>query len=126
MDSTIAPRWKIESILAMLKKVDPERLHIPGMNDPSSKTARFMALLGLSRLDVFEVLQGLEWRDYVQGPLRDNKGRPHDLWVFGTYVSSLETYIKFAVFVSDEDYIGVCVSFHQAERPLVFPYKEAA
>ena len=126
MSLEIAPRWKIEAILSMMKQVECNRLYIPGMNDMQSKTAMFMSLIGYTRTDVFEVLQTLEWVDYVQGPLRDNRGRPHDLWVFGKYVERFETYIKFTVFVSEGDYVGVCVSFHKAERPLVFPYKEVA
>ena len=45
-----------------------------------------MRLVEFDYRDVRRIMRGLEVEDYCEGPLSDDKGRPHDLWVFGAYV----------------------------------------
>lgn len=124
--SAVAEKWKIVAILNMVKQVRLDDMIVPGLKDPASKTARFLFELGFTRENVYEVLRELTYRDYAHGPLRDEKGRPHDLWIFGKYVEAIETYIKFTVFGKEGTFVGVCVSFHEAEHPLSYPYRKAA
>ena len=86
----------------------------------------FHGLVEFDYRDVRRIMRGLEVEDYCEGPLSDDKGRPHDLWVFGAYVAQFETYIKFAIYVIQGTVKSICVSFHEAERPLSYPYRKAS
>ncbi|EQI15357.1 UNVERIFIED_ORG: hypothetical protein QOE_1811 [Clostridioides difficile F501] len=46
--------------------------------------------------------------------------------MFGAYVAQFETYIKFAIYVIQGTVKSICVSFHEAERPLSYPYRKAS
>lgn len=120
--SRVAERWKVEAVLCLLRAVELERFSIAGAARVASKTWSYIERLGMTPRDVLSVIKGLEIEDYAAGPLEDIKGRPHDLWVFGKYLEAIETYIKFAVFLSDDEAHVKCISFHGAERPLVHPY----
>ena len=120
---TIAERWRIEAILALVQRVDLTTFSIPGRKDPASKTSICMRGLGYTPSDVLEVIRSLEVKHYSEGPKRDDKGRPHDLWVFGKTVEGKLIYIKFTVFYDDDAVIGICVSFHEPEREMTFPYE---
>lgn len=85
-----------------------------------------MRLVEFDYRDVHRIMRGLEVEDYCEGPLSDDKGRPRDLWVFGAYVAKFETYIKFAVYIVQGAAKSICVSFHEAERPLSYPYRKAS
>ena len=66
---------------------------------------------------------GLRASNYSAGPLPDDKGRPHDVWVFGAYIPMYEVYVKLAAFFSSGCVQAVCVSFHEAEHRLSYPYR---
>lgn len=76
--------------------------------------------------DVHREVQALDVPDYSSGPLRDDKGRPRDLWVFGKFVEEYEVYIKLSAYLAEGAVRVVCVSFHEAAWPLVYPYKKAS
>lgn len=123
---TVAERWKIEAVLAMVRRVQLECFHVVGSGDPENKTRAFMKALDYRIVDVHRVIQRLEVEDYSSGPLRDDKNRPRDLWVFGRYLEEYEVYIKLAAYVAGGAVRAVCVSFHEAEWPLAYPYKKAS
>lgn len=118
----IAERWRIEAILALARQVDLTTLSIPSRKDPASKTSICMRRLGYTPSDVLAVIHSLEVRHYSEGPKRDDKGRQHDLWVFGKVVEGKLIYIKFTVFYDNDAVMGICVSFHEPEREMAFPY----
>jgi len=120
---TIAERWRIEAILALARQIDLNTLYIPCRKDPTSKTSICMRVLGYTPSDVLEVIHSLEVRHYSEGPKRDDKGRPHDLWVFGKFVEGKLIYIKLAVFYDNDAIVGICVSFHEPEWEMAFPYE---
>ena len=120
----VAERWKIEAVLALVRQVKDCDFFVAGEYNPVSKTRAFMRLVEYDYCDVRRIVQGLDVEDYCEGPLPDDKGRPRDLWVFGTYVKAYETYIKFAVHVAQGMVRSICVSFHEAERPLFHPYRK--
>lgn len=126
MAGYIAEIWKINLILDVMKRTDFSRFRIPGFTDFNSKTFRFAGLLGFNRKDIYDVITELTHLDYVQGPLADDKGRPSDLWVFGSYIEAFEVYIKIVAHIRNEFCETICVSFHEAERPLTYPYRKAA
>ena len=68
------------------------------------------------------VVENLRVEDYVQGPVVDELNRLREMWVFGKDVKGSEVYIK--VMISGTTSQTICISFHFAERPLVYPFKE--
>ncbi|WP_255467257.1 toxin [Raoultibacter phocaeensis] len=118
----VADRWKIQAVLSLLSALPFERFVVAGLNKPEGKTYRFIDKLGYRVYDVYREVVSLGIENYSMGPLRDERGRSHDLWVFGKYIELYEAYIKFAVFISFDTIAAVCVSFHEAEHPLAYPY----
>lgn len=68
------------------------------------------------------VVENLRVEDYVQGPVVDELNRLGEMWVFGKDVKGREIYIK--VMISGTTSQTICISFHFAEHPLVYPFKE--
>lgn len=122
MTGKIAERWKIEAVLALVRATRLERFFVLGSERAASKTHRFMRSVGYDRPSIFREVRALRVENYSQGPLPDDKGRPHDVWVFGKYLASYRVYIKLVAFVESGEVRCLCVSFHEAERPLTFPY----
>ena len=58
--------------------------------------------------------------DYVCGPTPRPGNSSQEAWVFGVTIQRTLVYVKLCVRV--EPARCVCVSFHEAERPMVFPY----
>ena len=58
----------------------------------------------------------------MQGPVVDELNRIGEMWVFGKDVKGREIYIK--VMISSHTSQTICISFHIAEHPLVYPFKE--
>ena len=70
-----------------------------------------------------KILEKLEAEDYSEGPLEATMHGAGDMWVFGKEVSGKEIYIKIAMGQSGNSVI--CISFHKAEHPLEYPFKES-
>ncbi len=68
------------------------------------------------------VIENLRVQDYVQGPVVDELNRLGVMWVFGKDVKGREIYIK--VMISGVTSQTICISFHIAEHPLIYPFKE--
>ncbi|MCD4708409.1 MAG: toxin [Candidatus Sabulitectum sp.] len=68
-----------------------------------------------------EIVLGLSFRNYVSGPLKDEKGHSGELWVFGVLENSKEIYIKLKVLTGKAGKKAFCLSFHPAEHSLSFP-----
>lgn len=68
------------------------------------------------------IVENLRVEDYVQGPVVDELNRHGEMWVFGKDVKGREIYIK--VMIVDATSQTICISFHFAEHPLVYPFKE--
>lgn len=121
----IAERWKIEAVLTLVRRTQLECFRVVGSSEPNSKTRIFMKAIGYRDVDVHQAVRELEVVDYSSSPLKDDRGRPRDLWVFGKYLEEYEVYIKLAAYLIGGDVRAVCVSFHEAEWPLTYPYKKA-
>lgn len=122
---TVAERWKIEAVLTLVRQTSVEAFRVAGSNDPQNKTRVFMKNIGYRNVDVLQSVQELGVVDYSSGPFCDNKGRPRDLWVFGRYLEQYEVYIKLTAWLEGGTVRTMCVSFHEAEQPLSYPYKKA-
>ena len=69
-----------------------------------------------------EIIQGLIYTDYMEGPYKNNKEGQGDVWVFGKTVNGTELYIK--IFINM--ILGrpnICISFHISSAPNTYPLK---
>jgi hypothetical protein len=76
--------------------------------------------LGLSLQDVENEILSLSVDDFCEGPLKDRLV-PGDLWVFGKTIQGKEIYIKLKL--SGGDHCVTVLSFHTAEAPLKYLFK---
>lgn len=68
-----------------------------------------------------KVLENLEAEDYCEGPLEETFHGSGNMWVFGRIVSGTEIYIKVAM--GQQNNSVICISFHEAEHSLDYPFK---
>lgn len=59
--------------------------------------------------------------DYSEGPKTDTLNAGAPLWVFGKLVKNKMIYIKISV--GPENRPVICISFHEAEHEMSFPFK---
>jgi hypothetical protein len=78
--------------------------------------------LGINRRHAQDLVTGLKPEDYVSGPAPDRNNPGLEMWVFGLQVTASEVYVKTQVIV--EPARCVCISFHEAERPMHYPFRE--
>lgn len=69
-----------------------------------------------------EIIAGLNTEDYSEGPNADDLYHISDMWVFGKSEKGQEIYIKISMGAPNSS--TICISFHIAERPMSYPYKE--
>ena len=67
------------------------------------------------------VIENLVAEDYVQGPVVDELNKLGEMWVFGKDIKGREVYIK--IMLGGVGCQTICISFHLAEYPLVYPFK---
>lgn len=68
-----------------------------------------------------EIIKSLAVSDYSAGPIVSELGKNTELWVLGKDVKQREVYIKISLGFPNESVI--CISFHLAERPMEYPFK---
>lgn len=68
-----------------------------------------------------DIIATLEAEDYTEGPLEEKMHGILPMWIFGKEVKKKEVYIK--VSMGSENNSAVCISFHIAEHPMNYPYK---
>jgi len=78
--------------------------------------------LGITIQQAKEEIMGLTYEDYYKGPLPDTGSKGGELWEFGKTVGGNEIFIRLKT-VSQHK-MAKCQSFHIAEHPLQYPYKE--
>lgn len=76
---------------------------------------------GLFPEQVQEIVLQLTPMDYVEGPEIDEKYTHQNIWVFGYDINEAEFYIKLSDDFSRDR--AKCISFHRAEFPMIYPYK---
>ena len=68
------------------------------------------------------VIENLLPEDYVSGPIIDTLYKVNEMWVFGKDVKGREIYIKISMGLSHSQ--TICISFHLADHPLIYPFKK--
>ena len=67
------------------------------------------------------IVKNISVQDYVDGPIIDELNKIREMWVFGKDVKEREVYIK--ITLGYENGQTICISFHIAEYPLIYPFK---
>ena len=87
------------------------------------KTDRTLLSLGLTRSNCKDEILNLSVLDYFSGPQPDHN-RSGYLWVFGKTIGATEIYLKLKIAESGSSEVPICLSFHAAEAPLTYPFKD--
>ena len=90
--------------------------------DDRSKNRKALLELDITPMQRELVVKNLQAEDYVEGPVIDVLNKEGEMWVFGKDVKGREVYIK--ITLGYENGQTICISFHIAEHPLVYPFKE--
>lgn len=79
--------------------------------------------LGLNYKQRKEEIKSLNVLDYSSGPHPDHNYEG-DVWIFGKTIKKIEVYIKQIIVESSDASWPLCISFHPAAKPLIFPFAE--
>ena len=89
--------------------------------DDRGKNQQTLHELEISPAKRKEIINLLKVEDYVQGPLDEKMRGILPMWVFGKRAKNREIYIK--VSMGLENNSAVCISFHIAEYPMNYQFK---
>ena len=85
------------------------------------KNMEALKQLAISAFQRELIVKSLQAQDYVEGPVIDVLNKEKEMWVFGKDVKDREVYIKITLgYVNGQT---ICISFHIADYPLVYPFK---
>lgn len=86
-----------------------------------TKNLRTLSDLEMTKAEMWSEISQLTFKDYVAGPEPDDDpNRPrNEWWKFGKTINGVDVYIKLRI---HKNRVVICLSFHQAEHPLRFPY----
>jgi hypothetical protein len=110
-------RHQVELFLLLMRTTAADRFLLRDRQ----KNRDAFALLGITSREAQAHVVALTVGDYVSGPSA-NLDRPgEEVWVFGARVRGSEIYIKLAVIT--DPCACICISFHEAEQPMVYPFR---
>ena len=89
---------------------------------PRASNNATITMLGLTRKTVELEILSLSVVDYSSGPKAD-RDRAGEVWIFGKAINEHEIYIKLKIVEIEETKIAKCISFHEAEFSLTYPFK---
>lgn len=111
-------RERVRLFLHLMKMAASVRFIFEGR----AKNLQTLASLGITRVDAQDRVLALTPEDYSSGPSPDHKHPGRAVWVFGLFINGTEVYVKVQV-VADPPERCVCISFHEAARPLTYPLR---
>ena len=109
----------IKSFLQELKVII-RSLGIIFYNRPKN-SIQHLADLGITAKIREEIILNLDIEDYSEGPLEETQQGGTEMWIFGKEIKGQLVYIKLTI--SKMTGGAVCISFHKAEFPMHFPFK---
>lgn len=115
----MASKQEVEKFLKELK-VKTDVFGILFLDD-RGKNQQTLHDLEISPSKRKDIIANLKPEDYCEGPLEEKMRGILPMWVFGKEVKEKEVYIKISMGV--ENNRAVCISFHIAEHPMNYPYK---
>lgn len=90
--------------------------------DDRGKNRKTLLKLDITPAQREVIVKNLLVQDYVEGPVIDELNKNGEMWVFGKDVKGREVYIK--ITLGYENGQTICISFHIAEHPLEYPFKQ--
>ncbi len=114
----MATKSEVEAFLSTFK-AKMEVFDVVFLN--RDKNLQALIDLEMTRISRKEILKELRVGDYFRGPTKDAENGP-DLWEFGRLHKQKEVYIKITIGMVSKPVI--CISFHLAERAIVYPFKK--
>ena len=87
--------------------------------DDRRKNSDALIQLGISAHIRERIIFSLDGEDYSQGPIMETLNGGAEMWVFGKDHNDIEIYIKISVAER-----SLCISFHEAERPMQYPFRK--
>lgn len=92
---------------------------------PRDKNTNALTQVDILPIDRINYLLSLTAADYYSGPNKDtyDPGKP-DYYEFGLDIKGTEVYIKISLGLINKR--ADCMSFHAAEFPITYPFKEKA
>lgn len=99
------------------------KMEIYGVFFRDDRKKNTVAMLNLDMLpnQRKEILKKLEVTDYCEGPVDDTLNDLPPMWIFGKHYKGKEIYIK--ITIGTENLPVICISFHQAEFAISYPFK---
>lgn len=115
----MATKEQVESFLKRLK----EKIKVFDIifRDDRGKNLQTLATLEINTTFRKQVVMNIEPEDYVDGPIVDTLNKMGEMWVFGKDVKGHEVYIKITLGLPNSS--TICISFHIAEHPMNYPFK---
>ncbi len=89
--------------------------------DDRGKNLSTLAQLDIPPSARIKVIKEISVEDYSEGPIADTLNKVNEIWVFGKNVQKHEIYIKISL--GYPNCSTICISFHIAEHPMQYPYK---
>lgn len=89
--------------------------------DNRGKNSQALLSLEISSKIREEVIKSIVPEDYCEGPKEETLYGGSEMWVFGKEVKGKEIYIKISMGRDNQSVL--CISFHEAERDLKYPFK---
>jgi len=90
--------------------------------DKRKKNTQALLDLEIAPAQREKIIESIEVKDFVEGPIKDEMYGMDDMWVFGKLLKHKEVYIKISLGKPNQQVI--CISFHIAEYPLKYPFKK--
>ncbi len=77
--------------------------------------------LGLNYKQRKEEIKSLNVLNYSSGPDPDHNYEG-EVWIFGKRIKRIEVYIKLKIVESSGSSWPLCISFHPAAKPIIYPF----
>lgn len=90
--------------------------------DDRGKNAQTLLDLELRPIDRSRIIEKLEVKDYIEGPVHDKLNKGPEMWVFGKRVKQCAVYIE--ITLGNPNASTICISFHVAEHTISYPLKD--
>jgi hypothetical protein len=89
--------------------------------DDRGKNTQTLLALELPAIERKNILAKLQLEDFSEGPLEEKLYKGSEMWIFGKNIKGYEIYIKISLGMNNSNVL--CISFHVAEHPMIYPFK---
>lgn len=90
---------------------------------PRLETNKTALSLGLTKTIVEQELLNLSVVNFSSGPREDRNMPGENFWIFGKEINGCEVYIKLKIYTVNGNEYAKCVSFHESEYTMRYPFQ---